>query len=78
MPSAREVRENGVDLGEMNRRLLEKVEELTLYAMEQNARAKVQDRKIGALEQENAETAARLSLLLGRMDRLEKKNKEKN
>ncbi|HEY9258932.1 hypothetical protein [Chitinophaga sp.] len=31
MPSAKEVAENGLDLGEMNRKLLEKVEEMTLH-----------------------------------------------
>ena len=31
MPPAAEVAKNGFDLGDMNKRLLEKVEELTLY-----------------------------------------------
>ncbi|MFC3197601.1 hypothetical protein ACFOET_08255 [Parapedobacter deserti] len=35
IPSAQEVDKNGVDLGEMNRKLLEKVEELTLYILKQ-------------------------------------------
>lgn len=35
MPSASQVEELGVDLGEMNRLLVEKVEELTLYLIEQ-------------------------------------------
>ncbi len=34
MPSAEEVAENGISLGEMNRLLVEKVEELTLYLLE--------------------------------------------
>ncbi|MDK2773254.1 MAG: hypothetical protein KYX68_13685 [Flavobacterium sp.] len=34
IPSAEEVEENGVQLGEMNKKLLEKVEELTLYIIE--------------------------------------------
>jgi hypothetical protein len=36
IPSEREVKENGVALGEMNRKLLEKVEELTLHLIEKN------------------------------------------
>jgi hypothetical protein len=36
VPSAREVEKEGLDLGEMNRRLLEKVEELTLYIIQLN------------------------------------------
>ena len=38
IPSAENVEENGVDLGMMNAKLLEKVEELTLYLIEQNKR----------------------------------------
>lgn len=34
IPSAKEVVADGIDLGEMNRKLLEKVEELTLYIIE--------------------------------------------
>ena len=36
IPTAREVETNGLELGEMNRALLKKVEELTLYLIEQN------------------------------------------
>lgn len=36
IPSASEVHSNGVDLGEMNAKLLKKIEELTLYLIEQN------------------------------------------
>lgn len=38
IPSAEEIRENGLQLGEMNNLLLQKVEELTLYIIEQNKR----------------------------------------
>lgn len=34
IPSAKEVKENGIQLGEMNKLLLEKIEELTLYVIE--------------------------------------------
>jgi len=34
IPSAKEVEENGIELGEMNKLLLEKIEELTLYVIE--------------------------------------------
>jgi len=36
IPSAAEVKANGIDLGEMNAKLLQKIEELTLYLIEQN------------------------------------------
>ncbi|MBV6646813.1 MAG: hypothetical protein KI790_15250 [Cyclobacteriaceae bacterium] len=36
IPSEAEVTENGINLGEMNAKLLQKIEELTLYLIEQN------------------------------------------
>ena len=36
IPSAKEVEKNGIELGEMNKKLLQKVEELTLYIIEMN------------------------------------------
>lgn len=41
MPSAEEVDKNGVNLGELNRLLVEKVEELTLYVIELHERIEV-------------------------------------
>ena len=38
IPSAEEVKTNGLDLGEMNAKLLKKIEELTLHLIEQNKR----------------------------------------
>ncbi|SFC66676.1 hypothetical protein SAMN04487891_1205 [Flagellimonas taeanensis] len=46
IPSAKEMGTNGIQLGEMNMKLLEKIEELTLYIIEQN-------RKIDELEKDN-------------------------
>lgn len=40
IPSAAEVKANGVDLGGMNAKLLQKIEELTLHAIEQNKKIK--------------------------------------
>jgi hypothetical protein len=36
VPTAKEVEQNGVNIGEMNAKLLQKVEELTLYVIELN------------------------------------------
>jgi hypothetical protein len=44
MPSAEEVAKNGLSMGEMQNKLLQKVEELTLYAIQQNN--KIQDQEI--------------------------------
>ena len=50
IPSAKEVEENGIFLGEMDARLLQKIEELTLYAIEQEKRLKEQDTRLQELE----------------------------
>ncbi len=56
IPSAKDVRENGVSLGEMQSKLLQKVEELTLYVIEQN-------KAIKALQKENNVLSRRLANL---------------
>jgi trimeric autotransporter adhesin len=38
VPSANDIVKNGINLGQMDAKLLEKIEELTLYAIEQNAK----------------------------------------
>ena len=48
IPSEAEVTENGINLGEMNAKLLQKIEELTLYMIGMNKR-------VNQLEQENSE-----------------------
>lgn len=40
IPSAKEVAENGIDVGKMNAKLLEKMEEMTLYMIEQQKEIK--------------------------------------
>ena len=50
IPSAEEVEANGIQLGEMNKLLLEKIEELTLYVLQQQ-------NEIGELQKENQELA---------------------
>lgn len=42
VPSAQQVEENGVDLGSMSEVLLQKIEELTLYMIDQNEQLKAQ------------------------------------
>lgn len=48
VPTAKEVVENGINVAEMDAKLLEKIEELTLYSIEQNKRIK-------KLQEENSE-----------------------
>ncbi len=46
IPSTKEVKANGIELGEMNKLLLEKIEELTLYILEQEKRIETLETKI--------------------------------
>jgi hypothetical protein len=46
IPSAEEMKKNGVQLGEMNNLLLQKIEELTLYIIQQNDTLKKQSKEI--------------------------------
>jgi hypothetical protein len=50
IPSAEEVKSNGVDLGEMNAKLLKKIEELTLHLIEQNKMLQAQQTEINSLK----------------------------
>jgi len=50
IPSAEEVRKNGINMGEMQNKLLQKVEELTLYMIEQQKTIDQQSAKIKELE----------------------------
>jgi hypothetical protein len=45
VPSAIQMEKNGVQLGEMNMLLLKKVEELTLYVIEQNKKIELQQQQ---------------------------------
>ena len=49
IPSAKEVEANGIQLGEMNKLLLEKIEELTLYVLELKKENDTQQREIESL-----------------------------
>ncbi len=50
MPSAEQVAKDGLNLGDMNARLLKKVEELTLYLIEENKQNKIQQKEINQLK----------------------------
>lgn len=55
IPSASEMEENGFELKEMNLKLLQKVEELTLYLIIQNKQNKEQQERIEKLEKVNSQ-----------------------
>ncbi|MBB6236406.1 hypothetical protein HDC90_001018 [Pedobacter sp. AK013] len=54
MPTAKEVEVNGIALGEINRLLLKKVEELTLHLIEQQKQLNEQGKVIKALQEKSS------------------------
>ncbi|WP_268225828.1 hypothetical protein [Sinomicrobium oceani] len=51
IPSAKEVEENGIFLGEMDAKLLQKIEELMLYTLQQQKEIEILRQKIGELQE---------------------------
>ena len=74
IPTEDEVLKNGINLGEMNATLLQKIEELTLYAIEQEKKINTQSRTIETLKKEN-ESFKKLS---ERLSLIERELKTKN
>ena len=77
IPSAKEVEKNGFFLGAMDAKLLQKIEELTLYTIEQEKKIKSlekQNSKIEKLEKENKV----LKSLAERLTKIEEQLKKKN
>lgn len=67
IPSAAEVSENGIQLGEMNSKLLQKIEELTLYLIQQNKTIEELTKQKNTLEE-----------LLRRVEQLEREHAKKD
>lgn len=81
VPSAKEIGRDGLDLGEMNLLLLKKIEELTLYAIEQNNEIKKQYNKSAQQEkvlQRQKEEIERIRKLSGLMEQRIKQLEHKN
>lgn len=53
VPSAKEMQQNGVLLGEMSNILLQKIEELTLYVIEQNKKIEELETKLNKISNQN-------------------------
>jgi hypothetical protein len=54
IPSANEVAEKGISVGEMQTKLLAKIEELTLHVIEQGKELEAQKREIAALKAQSS------------------------
>jgi hypothetical protein len=70
VPSAAEVEKNGLNLGEMNKVLVQKVEELTLYLIEQNKQLKEQNTKLANQQKTNQSQQKQIDELKKSLDSL--------
>ncbi|STD09964.1 Uncharacterised protein [Chryseobacterium carnipullorum] len=57
IPSSEKVLQDGINVAEMNVKLLEKIEELTLYSIEQNKKLKIQSEKVEKMEKQLEKTS---------------------
>lgn len=64
IPNEQEVLKNGINLGEMSAKLLQKIEELTLYTIEQNKKIEKQSDEIEVLKIENQKYQSILERLI--------------
>lgn len=71
--SAKEMEKEGVNIGEFQIKLLQKIEELTLYSIEQNKQIKELKKENENLKQESLQ----IKTLLKRVEKLEKKENAK-
>lgn len=74
IPSAKEVEEKGFFLGEMDSKLLEKIEELTLYTIAQEkeiSTLKTKSKEIDVLKEQNVLLLEKLNAALERISKLE-------
>ena len=60
VPSAKEMEANGINVGEMNMLLLKKVEELTLYVIEQKEQLRVQQQQLNLQNKEIKELKSKV------------------
>lgn len=68
IPSAKEVSEQGVDLGQNQAKLLQKIEEMTLYLIEQHKKFAAQEEMMKAQDKQFAAQEGRLKELEKRID----------
>ncbi len=72
IPSAKEVEKNGIMLGEMNKKLLEKIEELTLYTIQQEKEIQKLKKQESSLKKSQSDNDKLLSIIEKLENRLEK------
>ncbi len=76
VPNAQSIESNGQNLGELQLKLLEKIEELTLYTIEQGKRLEVKSYEVKQLEAKSQKLEDQLSKVLERLKSLESQIKQ--
>jgi len=76
IPSAGKVNAGGIDVGWTQAALLQKIEELTLYAVEHEDELAMQKEKLDRQDKIIADQDARMKRVMERLDRLERINKK--
>ena len=71
VPSAQKIKTEGLSLGKMQTIIMQKVEELTLYTIEQNTQIKLLEKNVSKLEKENQQLKADLQQMNDRLDKIE-------
>lgn len=72
MPSAVEIETNGLNLGDMNKLLTKKVEELTLYLLEKDTEVSTLKSDLGSLEKRYSDQQSQLNAIKDMLDQLKK------
>lgn len=72
IPSAKEVEAEGINLGEMNAKLLQKIEELTLHLIEKERKDKQQQSELNQQKEALQKIIGQLEILEKKINRLEK------
>jgi len=76
IPNAKEIETNGQDVGDLQLKLLEKIEELTLYLIQENKENSNLKKQITKTEKENQELKNTLQEILKRIEKLESSEKD--
>jgi len=71
VPSAQKIKTEGLSLGKMQTILMQKIEELTLYAINQNTQIKDLEKNVTTLEKENKQLKSDLQQVNDRLDKIE-------
>jgi len=74
IPSAKEMQTNGMSVGEINTKLLQKVEELTLYLIDKDKQLSEQNVKLAEQQNKNTEQEARIAALEKALTQLMRNN----